>query len=484
MDSREASPSPDDVPVLGPGHTFGSITDKVSAIVLTRPTSRGWWLGMAVGFFVVMVLLGTIVYLVGWGVGIWGVNIPVGWGFAIVNFVWWIGIGHAGTLISAILLLLRQQWRTSINRFAEAMTLFAVACAGLFPLLHMGRPWFFYWLIPYPNTMGLWPQFRSPLVWDVFAVATYFTVSLLFWYVGLIPDLATLRDRTRSRVARIVYGVLAMGWRGSARHWHRYETAYLLLAGLATPLVVSVHTVVSFDFAVAIVPGWHSTVFPPYFVAGAIFSGFAMVLTLAIPIRAIYGLQDFITARHLDNMAKIMLATGLIVAYGYLLEAFMGWYSGNTFEQFVVVNRALGPYAPAYWGLIACNVLTPQLLWSRRVRSSPRALFVIALVVNLGMWLERYVIVMSLHRDFLTSSWGMYHPTFFDWTMFLGTIGLFLTLLLLFIRFLPMISIFEMRTLVPGSHAGEGSSVEAEHRPADVGQGGPPDAADRSGTTT
>src|SRR5262245_55902619 len=420
--------------VIGPGYTYGSVTDKVSAIVLSRPTSRGWYLAFGVGFLMVMVLLATITYLLTVGVGIWGVNVPVAWGFAIVNFVWWIGIGHAGTLISAILLLLRQKWRTSINRFAEAMTLFAVACAGLFPLLHMGRPWFFYWLIPYPNTMDLWPQFRSPLVWDVFAVATYFLVSLMFWYVGLIPDLATLRDRSKSAVGRIIYGVLAMGWRGSAKHWQRYETAYLLLAGLATPLVVSVHTVVSFDFATAQLPGWHSTIFPPYFVAGAIFSGFAMVLTLTIPIRAIYGLQDFITDRHLNNMGKVMLATGVIVGYGYIIEMFMAWYSGNVYEQFMAVNRMFGPYAPAFWALIACNVLTPQLLWSSRVRSSPKALFAISLIINIGMWLERYVIVMSLHRDFLPSSWSMYYPTVWDWAMFLGSIGLFLTLLVLFIR--------------------------------------------------
>jgi molybdopterin-containing oxidoreductase family membrane subunit len=309
--------------VIGPGHTFGTITDKISSIVLTRPTSRGWYLGFGVSFLLVMLLLYTLTYLLAVGVGIWGINVPVGWGFDIVNFVWWIGIGHAGTLISAILLLLRQRWRTSINRFAEAMTLFAVACAGLFPLFHMGRPWFFYWLLPYPYTMDLWPQFRSPLVWDVFAVTTYLTVSLLFWFIGLIPDLATLRDRSQSRLGRVIYGVLAMGWRGSALHWHRYETAYLLLAGLATPLVVSVHAVVSFDFAIAILPGWHVTIFPPYFVAGAIFSGFAIVLTLAIPIRAVYRLEHFITLGHLQNMARILLVTGLIVAYGYGMEAFM-----------------------------------------------------------------------------------------------------------------------------------------------------------------
>ncbi|PYS45919.1 MAG: hydrogenase, partial [Acidobacteria bacterium] len=373
----------------------------------------------------------------------------------IVNFVWWIGIGHAGTLISSILLLLRQQWRTSINRFAEAMTLFAVACAGLFPLLHLGRPNFFYWLLPYPNTMGLWPQFRSPLIWDVFAVGTYMTVSLLFWYVGLIPDLATLRDRSKNRFPQIVYGVLAMGWRGSAIHWHRYEVAYLLLAGLATPLVVSVHTVVSFDFSIGIVPGWHSTIFPPYFVAGAIYSGFAMVMTLAIPIRAAYGLEDFITMRHLQNMAKIMLATGMIVAYGYLMETFMAWYSGVNFEEYMIMNRMIGPYAAVYWALILTNILLPQALWFRRVRSSVPALFAVAMSVNIGMWLERFVIVVtSLHRDFLPSSWGMYYPTFWDWATFTGSIGLFLALLFLFIRFLPVISIFEMRQILPRPETG------------------------------
>jgi molybdopterin-containing oxidoreductase family membrane subunit len=457
--TTEQSPAP----VIGPGYTFASVTDKISAIVLTNPVTRRWWVGFGVTFAMVMVLQVAIAYLLYEGVGIWGVNIPIAWGFAIVNFVWWIGIGHAGTLISAILLLLHQKWRTSINRFAEAMTLFAVACAGLFPLLHMGRPQFFYWLTPYPNTMDLWPQWRSALVWDVFAVGTYFTVSLLFWYVGMIPDMATLRDRSQHRLGRIVYGVLAMGWRGSARHWHRYESAYLLLAGLATPLVVSVHTVVSFDFAISALPGWHSTIFPPYFVAGALFSGFAMVLTLTIPIRAIYHLEDFITMRHLNNMAKIILATGLIVTYGYAMEAFMAWYSGNEFEQFVTLNRALGPYAWAYWLLMFCNCLTPQVLWFKRVRSSVPLLFVVSLIVNTGMWLERFVIVVtSLHRDFLPSSWGMYYPTIWDWATFIGTIGLFLCLLFLFVRFLPMISIFEMRTLLPEAHVPEAARGEAE----------------------
>jgi Ni/Fe-hydrogenase subunit HybB-like protein len=440
------------------GYTFGSVTDKISSIVLQKRAGLGWYAGFALSFLLSMVLFASLSVLVVKGIGIWGVNQPVGWGFAITNFVWWIGIGHAGTLISAILLLLRQHWRTSINRFAEAMTLFAVACAGIFPLFHTGRPWLAYWLFPYPNSMGVWPQFRSPLIWDVFAVSTYGTVSLLFWFVGLIPDLATLRDRSSSRIGRMVYGMLAMGWRGSARHWHQYDTAYLLLAGLATPLVVSVHTVVSFDFAISILPGWHTTIFPPYFVAGAIYSGFAMVLTLAIPIRAIYGLQDFITSRHLQNMAKVMLVTGLIVAYGYMCEAFIAWYSGDAYEGFVPLNRFTGPYRHYYWALLTCNIVVPQLLWLKRVRLSPAALFVISLIVNAGMWLERYVIIVtSLHRDFLPSSWGMFSPTFWDLSTFIGTIGLFLALLFLFVRFLPMISIFEMRTMLPEAQVETGS---------------------------
>ena len=435
--------------VIGPGHTSGSITDKISEIVLTRKTPKGWWIGFGISFLLMNLLFVAVAHLLISGIGIWGVNVPVAWGFAIINFVWWIGIGHAGTLISAILLLLRQRWRTSINRFAEAMTLFAVACAGLYPILHLGRPGFAYWLFPYPNTMGIWPQFRSPLVWDVFAVSTYATVSFLFWYIGLIPDMATLRDRARHRFARMAYGMLAMGWRGSAVHWYRYETAYLLLAGLATPLVVSVHSIVSLDFAVSVLPGGHSTIFPPYFVAGAIYAGFAMVLTLAIPLRAAYRLEDLITMHHLDNMAKVMLTTGLFVFYGYVMEVFFAWYSANPNEAYMMSNRATGPYAPMYWLLLICNGLVPQLLWSPRLRASVPLLFVISLVVSLGMWLERYIIVVtSLHRDFLPSSWGMYSGTIWDWATFLGTIGLFLSLLFLFIRVLPMISIFEMRELV------------------------------------
>ncbi|MCL4295346.1 MAG: polysulfide reductase NrfD [Anaerolineae bacterium] len=438
--------------VIGPGYTYGSVTDKISTIVLSGRTPLAWLMAFALASVGTAMLFGTIAYLLYRGVGIWGINIPVGWGFDIVNFVWWIGIGHAGTLISAILLLFRQQWRTSINRFAEAMTLFAVACAGLYPLLHMGRPWFFYWTMPYPNTFGLWPQFRSPLVWDVFAISTYATVSFLFWYTGLIPDLATLRDRAKNPLLRILYGIFALGWRNSAAHWNRYHAAYLLLAALSTPLVVSVHSVVSLDFSAGVIPGWHATMFPPYFVAGAIFSGFAMVLTLAIPLRRVYGLEDFITMRHINNMAKIMLVTGLIVFYGYMMELFMGWYSGNQYEGYLIFNRMQGPYAPLYWALIFCNGLVPQLLWFRRIRNNLLVLFIISLIVNVGMWLERFVIIVtSLHRDFLPSSWGMYYPTIFDWTMFIGTIGFFLTLLLLFIRVLPVISIFEMRELVPES---------------------------------
>jgi molybdopterin-containing oxidoreductase family membrane subunit len=388
-------------------------------------------------------------------VGVWGINIPVAWGFAIINFVWWIGIGHAGTFISAILLLLHQEWRTSINRFTEAMTLFAVACAGIYPLIHLGRPQFFYWLIPYPDTMGLWPQFRSPLVWDIFAVSTYATVSLVFWYIGLLPDLATMRDRASTLGRRRLYGILSLGWRGDGAHWHHYRKLYVLLAGLAAPLVLSVHSIVGLDFAIAILPGWHSTIFPPYFVAGAIFSGFSMVLTLVIPLRAVYGLQNLITARHLDLMAKVMMAMGWIVAYGYFCEFFTAWRSGVIFERYTALNRVVGPYAPYFWALMVCNIIAPQFLWSARLRKNTAVLFTVALVVNVGMWLERFVIVItSLHRDFLPSSWGMYHATFWDYSTLFGTIGLFVSLLLLFIRYLPMISMTEIRSLVGARKAG------------------------------
>jgi len=396
-----------------------------------------------------MVLFMAVTWLLVKGVGIWGINIPVAWGFAIVNFVWWIGIGHAGTFISAILLLLFQQWRTAINRLTEAMTLFAVACAGLFPLLHLGRPWVFYWILPYPDTMGLWPQFRSPLVWDVFAVSTYFTVSLMFWYLGLLPDLATVRDKAVTPWKKKLYGVFALGWRGSTTHWQRHQSAYLLLAGLATPLVLSVHSVVSFDFSVAIVPGWHSTIFPPYFVAGAIYSGFAMVLNIMLPLRKIYHLEALITERYLNNMANVMLVTGEIVAYGYVIEAFMAWYSGDRFDAYMMHNRAFGPYGWVFWSLMLLNVVIPQVLWSKKVRMNPVLLFLVAFAINVGMWVERFVIVItSLSRDFTPSAWGFYIPTVWDWATLFGTVGLFLTLLFLFIRFVPMISISEIRELV------------------------------------
>jgi molybdopterin-containing oxidoreductase family membrane subunit len=436
-------------PVIAPGHTYESVTAKISDVVVKRPLGLGWFAGFSLAFTFLMVLTVAIAWLITKGVGIWGINIPIGWGFAIVNFVWWIGIGHAGTLISAILFLLNQKWRTSINRFAEAMTLFAVACAGIFPLIHTGRPWMAYYMFPYPSTMGIWPQFRSPLIWDVFAVSTYGTVSLLFWFVGLIPDLATLRDRAPHKWQQFIFGGLAMGWRGSARHWHRYQSAYILLAGLATPLVLSVHTVVSFDFSIAIVPGWHTTIFPPYFVAGAIYSGFAMVLTIAIPLRKAYGLEDFITMRHLENMAKVMLATGLIVAYGYFFEFFMAEYSGNKFDVFLVEQRLHGPYSHYYFALILCNILTPQLLWIQKVRRNIPALFVMSLIINLGMWLERFVIVViSLTRDFMPSAWGRYSATVWDYATLAGTMGLFVTLLFLFVRALPAIAMAEMRELV------------------------------------
>ena len=440
-----------------PGHSARTITDKISSIVLSGP-GMGWRVCFGLSMLLLLVFGVAVVYLLATGVGIWGINQPVAWGFAITTFVWWIGIGHAGTLISAILLLLHQKWRTSINRLAEAMTIFAVMCAGLFPLLHLGRPWFFYWLLPYPNTMGLSPQFRSALVWDVFAVSTYFTVSVLFWYMGMIPDLATLRDRAPTRMGRVTYAVLAMGWRGSARHWQRFEMAYLLLAGLATPLVVSVHSVVSSDFAVALLPGWHETVFPPYFVAGAIFSGFAMVMVLAIPLRIFYHLEDFITLNHLDVMGKVLLATSLLTSYGYLSEHFMAWYGGDQFEQYVYSNRlfGFGQYAWVTWGTYFCNCVVPQALWFRSVRRNQAQLFAISILVLIGMWLERFmIIVTSLHRDFLPSSWGMFKPTVWDYLTFFGTIGLFLVMFLLFIRLLPMISISEMRALLPGTHAYE-----------------------------
>mgnify|MGYP001056065664 CR=1 FL=1 len=446
---RGAPPTSADIGVLRAGWGYASITDKIADLVLTRPVRWPWLVAFFGTFLGTLVLLGAIGYLFVRGVGIFGVDIPVAWGFAIANVVWWIGIGHAGTFISAVLLLLRQKWRTSINRFAEAMTLFAVAMAGLFPILHLGRPWFFYWIAPYPDKMNLWPNWRSPLVWDFFAIAIYLTVSFLFWYVGLIPDLATLRDRATTRAKRFAYGVFALGWRGEARHWQRFEIAYLLLAGLATPLVVSVHSVISLDFAIGNTPGYHSTIFPPYFVAGALFSGFAMVLTLTIPLRRAFGLYDFITDVHLDHAGKVMLATGWLLAYGYACEIFVAFYSGDEFEISMTIDRWTGFYAPVYWAMMFCNVLVPQLLWFRRVRRNVVVLFALSLVVNLGMWMERVLIVVSsLHRDFLPSSWGLFIPTFWDWTILLGTLCAFAWLFLVFVRVLPSISISEMRLLV------------------------------------
>ena len=442
-------------------HSMASLNEKIGAVALGEvPTPRAWWFFFLFGFAWVMAFLVALTYLFYSGVGIWGINVPVAWGFAIVNFVWWIGIGHAGTLISAILLLLHQKWRTSINRFAEAMTLFAVMCAGIFPLIHMGRPWLFYWLYPMPMNFAMWPQFRSPLAWDVFAVTTYFTVSLVFWYLGLVPDFATLRDTARTRVQRAVYGIFALGWRGSAYHWRRFEKLYLLLAGLGTPLVFSVHTIVSFDFSVAIVPLWHATIFPPFFVAGAIFAGFAMVIWLAVPIRHFYGMKDIITMKHLELCGKVMLGTGLLVNYGYFSEVWMAWYGRGAYEWGSSIERLIGPYWWAYWLLILTNTLIPQLLWMKRFRQSEFWLFLVAGSVHIGMWFERYVIILALSRDYIPAMWGRYAPTIWDYLTFFGTIGVFITLFCLFIRFVPMISITEMKELLPPSAGGRaGHSV-------------------------
>ncbi len=442
--------------MIGPKETYARVTDQIAGIPLKHPHPKFWLIAFTLAGSMFLLFCVAVGYLLYRGVGIWGINIPVAWGFAITNFVWWIGIGHAGTFISAILLLLHQKWRTTINRFTEAMTLFAVMCAGLFPLLHLGRPWVFFWLLPYPDTMSLWPQFRSPLVWDVFAVSTYFLVSLMFWYLGVMPDLATVRDKAKTKWKKIIYGISCMGWRGSARHWKHHQSAYLLLGGLATPLVLSVHSVVSFDFAVSQLPGWHSTIFPPYFVAGAIYSGFAMVLNLLIPIRRLYGLQNLVTTRTLNNMACVMLVTGWMVIYGYIMEAFMAWYSNDPFEKHMMWDRAFGAYGWVFWGLMTLNCVIPQLLWSQRVRTNELSLFFVALSVNVGMWVERFVIVVqSLHNDFAPSSWKMYYPTKWDVFTLLGSIGLFLMLLLLFIRYVPMISITESRELIAQRKEGQ-----------------------------
>lgn len=455
VDSK-TSPAVVEEPLITGNQTFHSVSDAVSRIA-ERKTTLTWLALFGFAGSLALVLLGSIGYLVWEGTGIWGLNVPVAWGWAIVNFVFWVGIGHAGTLISAILHLFRQRWRTSINRFAEAMTLFAVICALIFPAIHVGRIWVAYWMFPIPNQMQMWPQFRSPLLWDVFAVSTYFTVSLLFWYVGLIPDLATLRDRAKTKLRRIVLGIFSLGWRGGNRQWINYERAYLVLAGLSTPLVLSVHSVVSTDFAVSMIPGWHTTIFPPYFVAGAIFSGFAMVMTLGIIVRKVFHLEDFITINHLEKMNKIMLLTGMMVGYAYSCEFFIAWYSGNVYEAFTFINRAFGPYAWAYWIMIGCNVLVPQIFWFRKFRRSVPIMFVATIFINIGMWFERFVIVMSLARDFLPSSWDYYSPTIWDVLTFVGSFGLFFTLFLLFIRFVPIIAMSEVKGVLPQAdpHFGE-----------------------------
>ncbi len=432
-------------------YSFGDVSEAIS-----KPTRKtpSWWFIVFTGASSLLLLYGvTVGLLIFEGTGVWGINNPVAWGYAIINMVWWVGIGHAGTLISAVLFLCRQKWRTSINRFAEAMTLFAVICALQFPALHVGRPWLAYFMFPIPNQMAIWPNFRSPLLWDLFAFSTYFLTSFLFWYVGLIPDLAVFRDkaiRQGKKIASYIYGIFAVGWRGANRHWKNYERAYLILAGISTPLVLSVHSIVSFDFAVSQLPGWHTTIFPPYFVAGAIFSGFALVLTLMIIAREIYGLKDFVTLYHIETMNKFLLATGMMVGYAYSIEFFIAWYSGNEYERFAFVNRAFGPYAWAYWIMFSCNVFVPQLFWFKKIRRNLVITFIISILVNIGMWFERFVIVVtSLHRDFLPANWGYFIPTWVDICMYIGTFGLFFTLFLLFLRFLPMIAISEVKGVMP-----------------------------------
>ncbi len=439
---------PGSEPLITGNQTFGSITKKIGELA-ERPITKIWLLAFGIASSLALILLGSIGYLFYEGVGIWGLNVPVTWGWAIVNFVFWVGIGHAGTLISAVLFLFRQQWRTSINRFAESMTLVAVMCALVFPGIHVGRVWVVQWIFPLPNQMAMWPNFRSPLLWDVFAVSIYFTCSAMFWYVGLIPDLATLRDRAVTKVRQFVLGILSFGWRGGNRQWKHYELAYLILAGISTPLVLSVHSVVSTDFATSIVPGWHTTIFPPYFVAGAIFSGFAMVMTLAIITRKLLHLEHFITLNHLEKMNKIMLVTGMMVGYAYACEFFIAWYSGNIYESFTFVNRAFGPYAWAYWTMISCNVLVPQLFWFKRWRRAIPVMFVASILINVGMWFERFVIVVSLARDYLPSSWDYYSPTIWDVATFVGSFGLFFTLFLLFAKFVPVIAISEVKGVMP-----------------------------------
>lgn len=450
-------------PLVSLPRTPGEVTSEIARLVGQKP-GAAWWAAFLLAASAFGVGLVAIGYELCVGIGAWGLNRTVGWAFDITNFVFWIGIGHAGTLISAVLFLFRQKWRTSINRAAEAMTIFAVMCAGMFPLIHMGRPWYFYWILPYPNNRGsLWVNFRSPLLWDFFAISTYFLISLLFWYIGMIPDLATLRDRATSRWQRAVFGFFCRGWNGSARVWHRYETIYALLAVLATPLVVSVHSIVSTDFATAVVPGWHSTIFPPYFVAGAIFSGFAMVLALLLITRRVMGLDHYITPQHLNWMCKIMLLASLVVGFSYGIEFFTAWYSGNHYEWAAFGNRAVGPYAWAYWIMVACNVAAPQMLWFRRVRQAPVAIFAVCVLINIGMWFERFVIIVaSLHRDFLPSSWAMYTPTANEVAILIGAFGLFFSLFLLFTRVLPVVSICEIKGVLEYAREGQSHAVRHE----------------------
>ena len=466
-----------ETPLTAEGTTFRSITETVSRVT-ENPAPRGWWVAFltAVSFTGIMTM--AIGYLFWMGVGVWGNNAPVYWAWDITNFVWWIGIGHAGTLISAVLFLFRQKWRTAINRFAEAMTIFAVICALVFPGIHVGRAWYAYYMFPLPNEMSIWPNFKSPLIWDIFAVSTYATVSTLFWFVGLIPDLATLRDRAKSPLRRMVYGALALGWRGSNRAWQNYERAYLILAAISTPLVLSVHSVVSFDFATSLIPGWHTTIFPPYFVAGAVFSGFAMVMTLMLVTRAVYGVRSIVTMKHLELMNKIMLTTGSLVGYAYGMEFFIAWYSGDQYEQWLFFhNRASldGPFSWAYWIMIFCNVVTPQIFWFKKMRTSIPVMFVASILINIGMWFERFVIIVtSLHRDFLPSSWGYYQPTLVDIFTYLGTLGLFFTLFLLFIRWIPMVAISEVKGVLPEADPHHDHDAhEAEHGEHDEAVGTP-----------
>jgi Ni/Fe-hydrogenase subunit HybB-like protein len=451
------------IPLVANGHGFAWISDRVSSICEGK-APLWWWVSFTISFGALCMLGFMLSWQISTGVGVWGNMHPVMWGWDIVNFVWWIGIGHAGTLISAILFLLRQRWRTGVNRAAEAMTIFAVMCAGIYPALHVGRVWYDWWLFPIPNSNSIWPQFRSPLMWDVFAVSTYFTVSVLFWYMGLIPDLAVLRDRAKSKLRQFMYGLGSLGWTGSNRHWSNYEKAYLILAGLSTPLVLSVHSIVSLDFAVSQLPGWHTTIFPPYFVAGAVFSGFGMVLSLLIPLRTMCKLEDIITMRHIDLMCKVTLATGSIVGYAYTMEFFIAWYSGSPMEQFHFMNRALGPYQWAWLLMVIPNVVVPQVFWFKKCRQTLWFVFIVSVIVNVGMWFERFVIiVISLHRDFLPSSWGYFSPSKVDICTYIGTFGLFFTCFLLFIRFVPMIAVSEVKGVIPQAdphHPLGGAKVE------------------------